>query len=89
MGYGSATTITAVGDSVNTASRLEGLAKEFSVELVVSAEIIARAGLDIPGARRAEIEIRGKQEKLVVAVFASGRELPELTPEPRAEPAPA
>src|SRR5205814_7500895 len=29
MGYGSATTITAIGDAVNTASRLESLCKEF------------------------------------------------------------
>jgi adenylate cyclase len=78
MGYGSATTITAIGDSVNTASRLEGLAKEYAAELVVSAEIIARAGIDLPGGRRGEIEIRGKQEKLAVAVFASAHELPEL-----------
>jgi adenylate cyclase len=89
MGYGSATAITAIGDSVNTASRLEGLAKEYRAELVISAEIIVRAGLDLPSARRAEIEIRGKQEKLVVAVFESARELPELAPGPSAEPAPA
>jgi adenylate cyclase len=77
MGYSSATTITAIGDSVNTASRLEGLAKEYSAELVVSAEVITRAGLDIFGERRGEIEIRGKQERLAVAVFASARDLPE------------
>ena len=76
MGYGSATSITAIGDSVNTASRLEGLTKEFTAELVVSAEVIARAGLQIPGARQTEIDIRGKQERLSVAVFASAAELP-------------
>jgi adenylate cyclase len=78
MGYGTATTITAIGDSVNTASRLEGLTKEYAVELVVSAEVIARAGLDIAAARRDEIEIRGKQEKLAVVSFASAQELPHI-----------
>ena len=87
MGYSSATTITAIGDSVNTASRLEGLAKEYSAELVVSAEVITRAGLDIFGGRRAEIEIRGKQERLAVAVFTSARDLPE--PEGAGAPAEA
>jgi adenylate cyclase len=87
MGYSSATTITAIGDSVNTASRLEGLAKEYSAELVVSAEVITRAGLDILGGRRAEIEIRGKQERLAVAVFTSARDLPE--PEGAGAPAEA
>jgi len=89
MGYGSATTITAIGDSVNTASRLEGLAKEYAAELVVSAEVITRAGVDLPGGRRGEIEIRGKQEKLAVAVFASARELPEPASEAVVEGAPA
>lgn len=89
MGYGSASAITAIGDSVNTASRLEGLAKEYRAELMVSAETIARAGLDIFGDRRGEIEIRGKQEKLVVAVFSTARDLPETTVEALADPAPA
>jgi adenylate cyclase len=83
MGYGSATTITAIGDSVNTASRLEGLTKDYQAELVVSAEVISRAGFDVRGATRAEIEIRGKQGKLAVWVFASARDLPE----PQAEAA--
>ena len=89
MGYGGATAITAIGDPVNTASRLEGLAKEYGAELVVSAEVIARAGIELPGGRRGEMEIRGKQEKLAVAVFTSARDLPELADEaaPEAEPA--
>jgi adenylate cyclase len=89
MGYGSATTITAIGDSVNTASRLEGLAKEYNAELVVSAEVIARAGLEVMGGRRGEIEIRGKQEKLAVAVLTSARDLPEPEGEALTEGAPA
>jgi len=89
MGYGSATTITAIGDCVNTASRLEGLAKEYGAELVVSAEVISRAGLDLPGDRRGEIDIRGKQEKLAVAVFSSAGELPELADDAATEGVPA
>jgi adenylate cyclase len=89
MGYGSATTITAIGDSVNTASRLEGLAKEYGAELVVSAEVITRAGLDILGGRYGEIEIRGKQEKLAVAVFPSARDLPAIEAEAEAAEATA
>jgi adenylate cyclase len=81
MGYGSATSITAIGDAVNTASRLEGLAKEYGAELVVSAELLARAGIEVTGDRRGEIEIRGRQEKLVVVVFNSARDLPEPTGE--------
>jgi len=77
MGYGSATTITAVGDAVNTASRIEGLTKLYRAELVMSQEVLTRAGLDLPHVHHEEIEIRGRQEKLVVAVFASARDLPD------------
>jgi adenylate cyclase len=48
MGYGNATAITAIGDAVNTASRLESLTKNFACELVVS------AGRAEPGGRRSE-----------------------------------
>ena len=89
MGYGSASAITAIGDSVNTASRLEGLAKEYDAELVVSAEVITAAGTRLSGGRRGEIDIRGKQEKLSVAVFASARDLPEPAGEPLVSEAPA
>jgi adenylate cyclase len=63
---------------VNTASRLEGLTKEYGAELVVSAEVISRAGIEITGGRRDEIEIRGKQERLAVAIFPSARDLPSF-----------
>lgn len=85
MGYRSATNITAIGDAVNTASRIEGLTKDYRAELVVSEEVLTRAGLNLPHLHREEIEIRGRQEKLVVAVFISGRDLPD----PEANVAPA
>ncbi len=60
-GYGQATSLTVVGDTINTASRLEGLAKEHDVELAVSAELVERAGLSFEGHRRLEIGLRGPQ----------------------------
>ena len=36
MGYGTATGLTAIGDSVNTASRLEAMTKEFGAQLILS-----------------------------------------------------
>ena len=47
MGYDRAASLTAIGDTVNTASRLETLTKEFKVELVVSQELLDRAGVDL------------------------------------------
>ena len=76
MGYGRAVSVTAVGDSVNTASRLEGLTKTYGAELVVSEAVVARAGVDLSGAERHELEIRGRIERLAVCTLRSARELP-------------
>jgi adenylate cyclase len=78
MGYGKAVSITAVGDSVNTASRIEGLTKTYACELVISEAVALRAGLDLGDAPRHEIEIRGRVERLMVRTFASARDLPVL-----------
>ena len=64
------------GDAVNTASRLEGLTKEYDCELVVSEETVGRAGLDLSGFARHEIEIRGKREMLAVRTLARASDLP-------------
>jgi adenylate cyclase len=75
MGYGRAISLTAVGDSVNTASRLEGLTKTYGAELVVSEAVLARAGIDLSQVGRRELEIRGRVELLAVRTFKSAREL--------------
>jgi adenylate cyclase len=76
MGYGNAASITAIGDAVNTASRLETLTKNFACELVVSDETVSRAGLDLSGCPLHEIEIRGKRELLAVRIVERAAELP-------------
>ena len=78
MGYGSATAITAIGDAVNTASRLEELTKEYSCELVVSEETVHRAGYDLSAFPRHEIELRGKPEMLAIRILEAAAELPDF-----------
>ena len=89
MGYGKAAAITAIGDAVNTASRLEALTKDYDCELVVSDETVARAGLDFSEFPRHEIEIRGKREMLAVTTFDRAADLPSpgAAPIRHAEPA--
>jgi adenylate cyclase len=76
MGYASATTVTAIGDAVNTASRLESLTKDFACQLIVSEEVAARAGADMSGFQRREIEVRGRREMLAIRVVPQATALP-------------
>ena len=77
MGYGRATAMTAIGDSVNTASRLEALTKEFKAELVLSEPVAIRAGLDLGAFPRHEIELRGRAGQLAVFVVDTTASLPQ------------
>jgi adenylate cyclase len=79
MGYERATQLTAIGDTVNTASRLETLTKEFGVELVVSQELLDRAGIDLAAYERHEVEIRGRQERLAVRAVKRATELTAMS----------
>jgi adenylate cyclase len=79
MGYGGAAQITAIGDAVNIASRLEHLAKEYGVELVLSGETATRAGLNLSALPTQEIDIRGRREMLTVRMLANAAELPLST----------
>jgi adenylate cyclase len=76
MGYGNAAGMTAIGDAVNTASRLESLTKNFACELVVSEQTVSRAGLDLSAFPQHEIEVRGKREILAIRTLSRAGELP-------------
>ena len=88
MGYGRAATLTAIGDTVNVASRLEALTKELEVELVVSSRLAEAAGLDLGAFEERRIEIRGRRRPLRVRLVGDARTLP-LEPVPAGAGAPA
>lgn len=86
MGYGTAKSLTAIGDAVNTASRMEGLAKAFGVQLVVTEAVAARAGIDLSAFPAREAEVRGRQAPVTVRVIGSALALAEpetMPPETR------
>jgi adenylate cyclase len=83
MGYRRATSLTAIGDPVNVASRLEALTKEFDVQLVVSAALAERAGIDLASFEMREIEIRGRQRPLRVRLVDNAHSLPIAPPPPQ------
>jgi adenylate cyclase len=75
MGYGQAQYLTAIGDVVNTASRLESLNKDYGSELIVSAEVATRAGLDLSSFPSYEIGVRGRSAHLRIHVIAKTSDL--------------
>src|SRR3954451_3162522 len=69
VGGGRERGLTALGDSVNIASRLELLNKEFGSVLVASDAAIRASGLTLPAAELREISLRGRAEPLRVHVL--------------------
>jgi adenylate cyclase len=76
MGYGPATSVTAVGDAVNIASRLETLTKEFDAQLIVSAPLAEHAGIAMAEFERQEIAVRGRDGGLAIYVVKEMSQLP-------------
>ncbi|HEX9262857.1 MAG TPA: adenylate/guanylate cyclase domain-containing protein [Candidatus Binatia bacterium] len=68
MGYGATVHLTAIGDTVNVASRLQDLTKEFACHLVVSEEVAQQAGLNVSALPRHEITVRNRREALAILV---------------------
>lgn len=75
MGYGRTTHVTAIGDAVNTASRLESATKDFGAQAVISTVVGTRAGVDLSRFPTEAIAIRGRSEALAVHVIRDAREL--------------
>jgi adenylate cyclase len=65
MGYGEARGLTAVGDTVNAASRLEGMTKDFGVQLVVSQTVMDGAE-EVRNFATREVVVRGREKPLTV-----------------------
>ena len=80
MGYGAAVGLTAIGDGINVASRLEGAAKEFDAEAVVSIELARKAGFDCSSQPQHEISVRGRNAPVQALVVADAATLATRVP---------
>ena len=68
MGYGTTVHVTAIGDTVNVASRLQDSTKEYSCQLVISHEVAQRSGLNTAALPRHELTVRNRREALTIFV---------------------
>jgi adenylate cyclase len=68
VGFRDTRTLTAVGDVVNIASRLQEMTKLHHARLVVSQEVLTAAGVRLPGVQSQAVSIRGRSAML--SVFA-------------------
>jgi len=57
---------TIIGDSVNLASRLEGITKNYGYKIVVSESTYQQISMDIPFLMLDEVRVKGKQEPIKI-----------------------
>lgn len=76
LGYGTATSLTAIGDVVNTASRLESASKDFKTALVVSEAVMRLAGLAPDLLESHNYTPRGRMEAMTIGVLRDPANLP-------------
>ena len=69
MGYGEGVYLTAVGDTVHVASRLEQLTKEYGCLLVLSEQVASRAAIDVSAFPRHEVTVRNRGGLVAVRVI--------------------
>jgi adenylate cyclase len=64
MGPPRSQTITAIGDTANTAARLESLTKDYGCALVISRRAAEAAGLDLAGQQLHEAPVKGRVQSV-------------------------
>ena len=84
IGHADTAMLTVIGTTVNAASRLEALTKEKNCQLIVAADVLRLAGLQVDDFPREEVAIRGLSAPRSVALVKRARDLPEVA-EPRVD----
>jgi adenylate cyclase len=83
MGWGDSFYLTAVGDTVHVAARLEQATKDYQAELVLSEDIARHAGVDLAAFPRHDLTVRNRTVPVPVRVVARVADLRSLLRSPR------
>ncbi len=75
IGYGTSAAVTVIGRTVNTASRLQSLTKDYSCQLAFSEAFAQAAGVPTEGLRTETAEIRGLSEPMTIYCIERARSL--------------
>ena len=81
IGYRDHMVFTALGDAVNVAARLQDMTKTLACEVVISDEVRTTAGVDADAVPQQEIEIRGRNEPMIVRTVADAKCLSAIVDE--------
>jgi adenylate cyclase len=84
VGYRDNIVLTALGDTVNIAARLEELTKELGCGVVISEDVRKAAGIAPDAMPSIEVAIRGRAAPLIVCTVSSAAELPGFLDIPNA-----
>jgi adenylate cyclase len=76
--------ITALGETVSIASRLEAATKDFLTDCLISAQTARASGLDLPRFANKKLHIRGRDEAIILHTMTEGD--PQPVPKGKAEP---
>ena len=78
MGYAGARSVTATGDPVSTASRVETMSRGFTSQLIVSEKVTAHAWLDLSAQRSESVAVSGRAEPLKVCILNDAADIKGL-----------
>jgi adenylate cyclase len=75
IGYGRSAAVTVIGRTVNTASRLQSLSKDYDCQLVLSDAVARMAGLPVEPFRQEDVAVRGMSSSMRVWCIDRARDI--------------
>jgi adenylate cyclase len=75
MGPPNAPTISAIGDNINIAARLEAKTKAFECNIIISSDTVRHAGLTPDPATEHRVGVRGREDEITVLALNSVNEI--------------